>query len=172
MIETNRPELNQLLVTADDPLIHARVKNVVEAATLLDETVRRDSGVDEAVKTDLGRFVNDSVERAAALGMALHRAREGASYARHQASLEQSTALVPTDESVAIVRKMDSVYTRALEAIGRVALDIHGTALRLAHSNERFGERELRALTGSLERLADRDSAWAELERDLQGGRG
>jgi tRNA A-37 threonylcarbamoyl transferase component Bud32 len=166
----SRPELNQLLVSVGDPLIHARVKNVVEAATSLERTVARDAGVPGELKEDLHRLVEESVERAAALGMALNRAREGASYARHEASLERTTDLAPSDESVAIVRKMDSVYTQALEAIGRVALDIHGTALRLARTSEQFGERELAALGRSVEQLADRDSGWREIEAELAGG--
>ena len=167
---TGREELNQLLVTVSDPLIHARVKNIVEAGASLLETVQSDEEVDNATRSALAEYVGQSIERSAALGMALHRAREGTAYARHTAALSRSRDKDGADQSVAIVRKMDSVYTQALEMIGSVALDIHATAVRLARTNEQFGPHDLTRIRERVDRLVDKHEAWKELEQEITGG--
>jgi hypothetical protein len=162
----DRPQLNQLLGSVDDPLIHARVRNIVEAGAVLLETAEQDEATSE-LRDDLKRFVEESIEKAASLGTALSRIKEGAGYARHTAALSQRSGGTAMDESVAVVRKMDYLYTRALEMIGRVALNMHSTAVRLARGEERLSRSGLRELQSQANRLADKDAAWTELESSL-----
>lgn len=163
--------LGELLTSVSDPLIHARVKNVVEAGGGLLDTVSADDATPAELRASVRDVVEQSIERAARLGIALNGLREGARYARHATMLSRGKgAEADTQASVAIVRQMDSLYTRTLEQIGTVALTIHETAVRLARSQEILTQRDLHDLEKSTGRLRDTSLGWQELEHELNEG--
>ncbi|MFW5716591.1 MAG: serine/threonine-protein kinase [Spirochaetota bacterium] len=163
--------LHELLVSVDDPLIHARVKNVVESGASLIEASTHDDSLPDDLRDDVARVVLEGVERAAALGLALDDVRRSDQYARHTGLLaHREGAAADAERSASIVRGMDSLYTQTLERIGSVALDLHETAVRLAGRHRSLTHADVTRLREGIGRLSDAGEAWRELELDLGGG--
>jgi hypothetical protein len=163
-------ELTELFVGVDDPLIHARVKNIVEAGGRLAELAATDESLPEDVRAEVQRAVEASVSRAARLGLALHEIRSGGRYARQAAALTRDgTGREDAQESVELLRRMDSLYTRTLESIGSTALAIHEASIRLARSHQDRVRSRAAELRTTVSRLSDSTDAWRELEEELHG---
>lgn len=169
--ELSGAELRDLLVRVRDPLVHARVRSIVEAAAGLVRAVDGDDEASDALVDEARSFARTAAARAAALGLALDDARRGAVLARHNEMLASGTSrdTATVVDSVAVVRRLDSTYTRALERLGSIALSVHQIALRLARTRASLTDRELKSLAARLDVLAETGEAFEELEAFLAG---
>jgi tRNA A-37 threonylcarbamoyl transferase component Bud32 len=157
--------LDELLTSVTDPQIHARVQGIVEAGASLREASAADRQLPMPLRDMIASTVERSRERAAELGLALWELDSGTRSARRTlfASPVYSSE---AREAISITRRNDQLCNRALEAMGRTALDLHELALRLARIEDRRMENELAAVRDSLQRLDDLTAAWDELTQE------
>ncbi|MFW5690003.1 MAG: hypothetical protein ACOC1U_10555, partial [Spirochaetota bacterium] len=164
-------ELVELVARVRDPLVHARVRSIVEAGRALEAAVANDASLPEDFVRDASQAVAASIRRAARLGLALDDVLGGRRYASHARLLATRDASEGDARRAAeAVRETDTLYTRTLELIGALALELHELSLRLARASVTEVRRELAGLSDRLVDLGDLGSAWRELEEEASSG--
>lgn len=156
--------VNELLSTSTDPLIHARMKSIADIISTIRGAALARETFTAAEREAIEHNMSLVLDRSAAFCLALEKIRGGSALLDGSIDFGDAAARPPdVDQTMEIVRGFERTYTRTLELLGRSVLELRELAMRIVHAQTSEARRTVAGLRAVNERLGDESEAWQEL---------